>query len=73
MAVQTIQLNVVQDSSGSGIRVAWSWTSDGNPVKNGKLYFRQPGGYTVDASLVSDLANRVAELVRDTLRTEQLF
>jgi hypothetical protein len=73
MAIQSVQVNVIQDSSGSGVRVAWSWTSDGTVVKTGKLYFRQPGGYTLDASLVQVLANQVAETVRDTLRTEQLF
>ena len=73
MARQVAQLNITQDASGVGIRVAWSWTSDGTVVKTGKLYFRQPGGYTIDAALVQDLVDRVNLTVKQTLRTEQLF
>jgi hypothetical protein len=73
MARQIVQINVVQDSSGSPLRVALSWTSDGHVVKTGKHYLRQPGGYTTDAALADHLERAVLQVVAQVLRTEQLF
>lgn len=73
MARQVVQINVTQDSSGSAIAVSWSWTSDGNPVLSHRGYFRQPGSYTMDLTMVRELEKAVLDLVKNTLRTEQLF
>lgn len=73
MARQIVQINVVQDSSGSPVVVALSWTSDGTVVKTQRTYLRQPGGYTMDLALVAELGSGVLELVRQALDEQQLF
>jgi hypothetical protein len=73
MAIQVVQINVSQSSSGAPIAVSWSWTSDAFPVRNARSYLRQQGGYTMDRTLIDDVVDQVVTVVKTTLRTDQLF
>jgi hypothetical protein len=73
MARQVIQINITQESSGSGVAVSWSWTTDANPVMSHRSYLRQPGSYTIDLTLVRELERACLAIARDTLKHEQLF
>jgi hypothetical protein len=74
MAKQNVQVNVRQESSGSGVSVAVSWTSDGNPVRSQRVWLRQPEGqFTIDAKTVEEIRYAVELAVRRALAAEQLF
>lgn len=73
MAIQVVQVNISQSSSGAPIAVSWSWTSDAFPVRNGRSYLRQEGGYTMDLTLVDDVVDQIVASVKRSLRTDQLF
>lgn len=74
MAKQNVQVNVRQESSGAGVSVAVSWSSDGVHVRSSRGWLRQPeGAYTLDARTVEEIRAAVELVVRRALAAEQLF
>jgi hypothetical protein len=74
MAKQNVQVNIRQESSGAGVSVAVSWTSDGNPVRSSRQWMRQPEGqFTLDSRTVEEIRYGVERIVRQALEHEQLF
>jgi hypothetical protein len=73
MARQIMQINVSQDASGGAITISCNWSSDEYPVKKTRHYLRQPGGYTVDARLFTELDFAVYEQVMKLMDQGQLF
>jgi len=73
MAQQSIQINVRQESSGTGVSVSSSLTSDGTMVKKTRQYFRQGGGYTIDSSMHDRIVRDVLDLVQTIMLQESLF
>lgn len=73
MARQMINIVVTQASSGAGLAITTTYTSDGVVVTSSRQYQRDPGGFTMDNRMAAELRVRINRLVAEIAAECQLF
>lgn len=73
MARQAITIVINQASSGAGISITQTYTSDGVVVSSWRRYLADSGGFTIDLAMSAEVRWALRRLVEDLQQHGQLF